>query len=426
MNEVITTGVAHHAQGELARLVRSADGELEDVYWDFVYAPLRDSGGLIDGVLVAGFEVTAQVRAAQELSQLLSKAEAGERQFRELVENLPDMAWTARQDGFMDYYNRRWYEYTGTTAAQMQGWGWQALVDPVKLDAVVDRWHHSIESGESFEMEFPIRGADGLFRWFLTRVRPLHDERGGIVRWFGSSTDIHERRRSDEFRDTFLGILGHDLRNPLHTIVMSTEVLKRLPNTPDEIRTRLVGLKSSAERMRRMIEQLLDLTRARLTEGIPVILSERPLNVAPLVTKIVEEIRLAHPQTRIEIHAQGDCSARFDADRLEQVLSNLLENAVTHGDRDRPIRVLMTAQPSTVSLTVQNHGPPIDPDFLPLLFSPFARGGRAGGSAAGLGLGLYIAERIIDAHGGKLLVESSLEAGTRFEVTLPRSGWDSH
>src|SRR5450755_146989 len=172
LDDVFRTGVAYEARGELARLSRWSDGKLEDVYWDFVYAPLRnvDGDGAVDGILVAGFEVTAQVLAAKETARLLASVAASERQFRELVENLPQLAWTARPDGFIDYYNRRWYEYTGTTLEENQGWGWKSLHDPTKLDAVVERWQRSIATGEPFEMEFPLRGADGVFHWFLTRV----------------------------------------------------------------------------------------------------------------------------------------------------------------------------------------------------------------------------------------------------------------
>ena len=127
----------------------------------------------MDGILVCGFEVTDQVRAAQELARLLAQAEASERQFRELVENLPELAWTARPDGFIDYYNRRWYDYTGTTLEEMQGWGWTvASTTPPSSTPSSTRWQHSIDTGEPFEMEFPLRGADGVFRWFLTRVQP--------------------------------------------------------------------------------------------------------------------------------------------------------------------------------------------------------------------------------------------------------------
>ncbi len=414
LDEVSRTGVAYRALGELARLVRSADGKPEDVYWDFVFAALRDGDGAVEGILVAGFEVTARVQAAQEQARLLASVEASERQFRELVENLPDLAWTARPDGFIDYYNRRWYEYTGTTFDEMQGWGWRSLHDPEKVEVVVERWRHSIDTGEPFEMEFPLRGADGTFRWFLTRVEPLHDAGGRIVRWFGSNTNIDERRRNDDFRETFLGILGHDLRNPLSTILTTAQVLERRADTPAETRKRIERITSSGLRMQRMIEQLLDLTRARLTAGIPVTLSAGPVDLVPLAAKIVDEVRAAHPSCAIELRTEGDCSTRIDSDRLEQVVSNLLENAVAHGDNGRPIQVLLLSRPRAISMTVHNYGPPIDPAFLPLLFNPFARSDKPRGSSAGLGLGLYVSERIVDAHGGTLTVQSSPEAGTRF------------
>src|SRR6185503_15157761 len=190
LDEVYRTGVAYEARGELARLARSPGREVADAYWDLVYAPLVENAGVAEGVLVSGFEVAAQVRAAEALSRLLERAEAGERQLRQLVENLPDLAWTARPDGFIDYYNQGWYDYTGTTADEMQGWGWKAVHDPSKVDAVIERWQHSIDTGEPFEMEFPLRGADGVFRWFLTRVKPLRDDEGRIVRWFGANTNI--------------------------------------------------------------------------------------------------------------------------------------------------------------------------------------------------------------------------------------------
>jgi PAS domain S-box-containing protein len=420
LDQVFRTGVAYDARGELARLVRTVGGELEDVYWDFVYAPLRDRDGVIDGILVAGFEVTAQVRAAQGQAELLARVEANERQFRELVENLPQLAWTARPDGFTDYYNRRWYEYTGTTFEEVQGWRWQKLHDPAKLEAVMEKWRHSLETGQPFEMEYPLRGADGTFRWFLTRVEALHDAGGRVVRWFGSNTDVDERHRNDDFRETFLGILGHDLRNPLSTVLTTAQVLERREDVSADLRRRIARITFSGQRMQRMISQLLDLTRARLTSGIPVTLSAEPIDLALVVGKIVDEVRAAHSDSAIELRSDGDCTAQIDPDRFEQVVSNLLENAVTHGDRSRPIEVVLRRQDRTLSMRIHNYGRPIGPDFLPLLFSPFTRGDKPQEGSAGLGLGLYVSERIVDAHHGKLSVQSTAEAGTTFEAILPR------
>lgn len=123
-----------------------------------------------------------------------ARAEASEETFRTFIDNLPDLAWTALPDGYIDFYNRRWYEYTGTTFAQMQGWGWETVHDPEHLPKVIERWRASISTGEPFEMEFPLIGANKLPRWFLTRVNPLRDKTGKIVRWFGTNTDIDDIR----------------------------------------------------------------------------------------------------------------------------------------------------------------------------------------------------------------------------------------
>ena len=239
------------------------------------------------------------------------------------------------------------------------------------------------------------------------------------MRWFGSNTNIDERRRNDDFKETFLGVLGHDLRNPLNTILTTTRVLAMRGELPPEIRTRLERIVSSGVRMQRMIDQLLDLTRARLADGIPVYLSEEKVDLLPITTKIVEEMRAAHPAAVIQL-ADGSFSfAKVDVDRLEQVLSNLLGNAIAHGDPSRPIRVGLGTHCGAVTISVQNYGPAIDPDLIPRLFNPFARGKLPAGRSEGLGLGLYISERIVAAHRGKLTVESSVDAGTRFEVHLP-------
>ncbi|HTB57118.1 MAG TPA: ATP-binding protein [Polyangia bacterium] len=393
---------------------------------DYIVKPFSARDLLVRiGSKLAVAGVAREARAVEEAARretehLLADVAASERQFRELVENLPHLAWTARPDGFVDYYNRRFYEYTGTTFEEIKGWGWKSLHDPSKLDAVVERWQRSIDTGEPFEMEFPLRGADGVFRWFLTRMEPLHDAEGRLVRWFGSSTDIDDRRRNDDFREMFLGILGHDLRNPLHTVLTTAHVLAKRPDTPPEVRKRLLRVTSSGVRMQRMIDQLLDLTRARLADGIPVTLTAEAVDLAPLVIKIVDEVRVARPATSIKVRVEGSCAARIDPDRFEQVVSNLVGNAVAHGDTTQPINVVLTSTPQTVVMTVQNGGPPIAPEFIPLLFNPFVRDERLRGQSTGLGLGLYISERIVHAHRGRLSVQSSQEAGTSVEVILPK------
>jgi signal transduction histidine kinase len=223
---------------------------------------------------------------------------------------------------------------------------------------------------------------------------------------------------SDAFKEMFIGVLGHDLRNPLNTVLTTVRLMTMRGELPAESQKRLDRVISSGERMQRMIEQLLDLTGARLAGGIRI--ERRKQDLVPRISRIVDEVRAAHPAALIEFCSEGPCQALVDGDRMEQVASNLLGNAVKHGDPERRIRVEVAARGNVASVRVHNYGTPIDPAFMPLLFDPFKRGGKPGGRADGLGLGLYISERIVAAHGGKIEVQSSHGTGTRFEAIFPR------
>jgi PAS domain S-box-containing protein len=130
--------------------------------------------------------------ALQREQEARSRAEDSERAFRAFIDNLPEVAWTARPDGHIDFFNRRFYDFTGARLEEVEGWGWQSLHDPEALPVVLERWRRSLTTGEPFEMELTLRGADGLPRWFLTRVSPMRDASGHVVRWFGINVDIDD------------------------------------------------------------------------------------------------------------------------------------------------------------------------------------------------------------------------------------------
>jgi PAS domain S-box-containing protein len=152
------------------------------------------------------------VRLYADLRRANHELKAAQQLFQALVDNLPELAWSALPDGHVDFYNRRWFEYTGTTFAQMQGWGWKTVHEPRMLAQVVERWTHSLKTGEPFEMEFPLRRADGQMCWFLTRVKPLRDADGRIVRWFGTNIDIHERREARLRTEALLAEVSEQVR----------------------------------------------------------------------------------------------------------------------------------------------------------------------------------------------------------------------
>ena len=192
LDGVRRTGEPYVGRAQRILLARGPDGAAEEAFLDFVYQPIPGASGGVDSILAVAFDVTELMQAKTEAERARKRAEASETGLKTFIDHLPELAWTARPDGHIDYYNRRWYDYTGMTFEDMQGWGWQRVHDPELLPAVVERWQHSLATGEPFEMEFTLRGADGLPRWFLTRVVAARDAAGKILRWFGTNTDIHE------------------------------------------------------------------------------------------------------------------------------------------------------------------------------------------------------------------------------------------
>jgi signal transduction histidine kinase len=225
--------------------------------------------------------------------------------------------------------------------------------------------------------------------------------------------------RAVQLSDMFVSILGHDLRTPLGAMTLAAEAIVR--GSPDARALRPAGrILTSAERMKRMIEQLLDLARVRQGHGIPLHLGR--VHLGELCRQAVQELEDANPQASLVLQNTGNVSGTWDADRLAQVVSNLVGNAVQHGTKGRPITVDVDGtDESTVRLRVHNFGS-VPPEALPTLFEPFKRMAAHTMSAAGktgLGLGLFIAREIARAHGGDVGVQSS-EERTTFEVTLPR------
>lgn len=153
-------------------------------------------------VLTMHLDITERRRAEavleQRVAERTAQLQASEDQFRTLANTIPQLCWTAKADGWIDWYNERWYRYTGTTPEQMEGWGWQSVHDPEALPKVLERWQASIATGQPFDMVFPLRGGDGVFRPFLTRVMPVFDRDGQVARWFGTNTDIAEQQRAEE------------------------------------------------------------------------------------------------------------------------------------------------------------------------------------------------------------------------------------
>lgn len=259
----------------------------------------------------------------------------------------------------------------------------------------------------------PLRRADGTLNGAMIITRDETERR-----------HAEEERRIAQFKDRVIGILGHDLRTPLTAIKASASLLARKRDASEaDLRAsvdRLVKLiDRSADRMSRMINDVLDFTRARMGGGIPV--ERRPMDLGAVATSVIEELRTIDSESELRLELRGSLEGSWDADRLAQVVQNLVGNARVHGQADRPVQVIVDGSEEEVRLSVHNDGQPISPETLVKIFDPFRRGAdpRAG-REEGIGLGLFIVRSIVEAHGGRITVQSASPGGTTFTVRLPR------
>ncbi|MFN2638020.1 MAG: ATP-binding protein [Gemmatimonadaceae bacterium] len=222
----------------------------------------------------------------------------------------------------------------------------------------------------------------------------------------------------DHSKEMFLAILGHDLRTPIGAVMTSAKFMLETKELVEPHLTLTSRIVSSTSRMNQMVGALLDFTRSRLGGGIPI--SPAEMNMGSVVHDVVNEILAAHPQRKIQIDARGSLRGVWDCDRMTQVLTNLLGNALEHGSDRTIVTVTVLGDEKEVSVAIHNRGAPIPEEQLDGIFNAMKRQPTGGGPSANLGLGLYIADQIVRAHKGKIDVESSEDAGTTFTVHLPR------
>ncbi|MFJ7315540.1 ATP-binding protein [Pseudomonas sp. NPDC098747] len=229
-------------------------------------------------------------------------------------------------------------------------------------------------------------------------------------------------RAVEASRNIFLGILGHDLRTPLGAILLGADVLRRSENIGTKATKISSQIYTSVKRASQIVSDLLDLTRCQMGPGIPV--KRESLDLLPLCERIVDELRAFYPDAKILFQTKTTCNGEFDGARMEQVVSNLVSNAVQHGDNQQPVTVTLDASDDNVMFSVHNSGEPIPDDVLPFIFNPMGRFSQHSiidhGPSEGLGLGLFIASEIVTSHSGVIEVISNPENGTTFVVTVPK------
>ncbi len=361
--------------------------------------------------------VVSDITGRKNAEEALVKSEG---KFRTLADNIPNLCWMADASGDIYWYNSRWYDYTGTNEKEMKNLGWQKVHDPAMLQQVVEKWKHAIQTNTAVEMVFPIRGADGVFRPFLTRVVPVKDSNGKVLHWFGTNTDITERENLARQKDEFLSIASHELKTPVTSIKGFIQLIDRMYKQgcpPESMGNLLHKAESQVNKLASLINELLDVSKiqdGKLEYNFDSFL------VKPFLEECIAHVEHLSPKNRIAMQGALSISLYGDRLRLEQVVCNLLTNAIKYSPDDTPVTIDVVASGKDVVITVQDKGIGIPEEMFSKIFDRFYRIEASSRQYQGVGLGLYICAEVVKRHNGTIGLRSKKAEGSSFYFSLPQ------
>lgn len=406
----------------------------------------RESQQHDDDLLAMMHTIGSQIGQFIERKRAENELQASEHRYRHLADAMPQIVWTARPDGCVDYYNQRWVEYTGLAAEQTQGGGWQFVLHADDVEQSVRRWNECVRTGENYEIECRLkRVSDGAYRWHLGRALPMRDQDGQVIKWFGTFTEIEDQKRNDEERsqllmrertarakaeeanrakDEFLAVLSHELRTPLTPIKGWVHMMRRGMLASTDLERGLAVVDKNSEALTRLINDLLDMS-AILSGKMNFDRVIVPLGAA--LSEAVETVRTEASTRSIQIAIEyanwnEPVIVSGDKTRLTQIFWNLLNNAVKFSVDGSTVRVVCESDDAEARIRIEDRGQGISPDFLPHIFERFRQADSSKTrSYGGLGIGLALVKSFVESHGG--IVEAASEGegkGSRFTVRLPR------
>jgi two-component system phosphate regulon sensor histidine kinase PhoR len=339
--------------------------------------------------------------------------------FKYLANNIPQMTWTNLPNGEVDYYNQRWYDYTGLNFDDTEKWGWQKVVHPDDLQITNDKYVASLNSGEIYEVENRYRrGYDGAYRWHLNRAVPLRNENNEIVYWVGTATDIEDQKKEMERKDEFIGIASHELKTPLTSLKGYLQLISsyKRAELPIVVKQYVEKANTSLNKLQRLINDLLDVSKIQAGK---LEYAFTTVNLTELMKTCVENSEHGHPSNNFIIRDGTDYFVNGNSERLEQVLMNLINNAVKYSPQNTDVIIETTADNKMVCVTVTDFGIGLTPEQKERIFERFYRVEDKKHMTSGLGMGLYISAEIINYHNGEIGVESEAGKGSTFYFKLP-------
>jgi two-component system phosphate regulon sensor histidine kinase PhoR len=338
--------------------------------------------------------------------------------FKYLANNIPQMTWTNLPNGEVNYYNQQWHNYTGLSLQKSNTSAWDQFIHPDDLENTLERYNAALQSGEVFQLENRLKnGGDGTYRWHLNRAVPLRNEKGGIVFWVGTATDIEDQKREMEKKDEFIGIASHELKTPLTSLKGYLQLLTnyKKDDLPQIVRQYVAKANISINKLQGLVNDLLDVSKiqaGRLEYQLT------PINLSDVIKTCIQDARHIYPEN-IFLNEDGDqIWVHGNMERLEQVLMNLISNSVKYSQDNKTIAINTSLHDKYVRVSVKDEGIGLSEEQKQKIFERFYRVEDKKFMTSGLGMGLYISAEIIRNHNGKIGVEGELGKGATFYFDL--------
>lgn len=377
----------------------------------------KDSGKFTEKEEYLVSLLSAHAAVALEVSKLVESKESNLEHFRSMAESIPQMVWTGREDGYIDFFNLQWLEYTGLSFEDLKGMGWTKVLHPDDIEKTIKQWTAAVNSGEKFELEYRLKKANEInYRWHLGRALPIKNKSGQIIKWFGTCTDIDDQKKLQEKKDEFFGIASHELKTPITSIKAYVQLLERLLTDNSTAKDYLGRANTYIDRLNSLIADLLDVSKIQAGR-LPFHISEFEFD--HLVKDAVECVQPTLQKHRIIIEGEAGQIVRGDRQRLEQVFVNYLSNAIKYSPQSDKVLIRVSKNNKEVKVAVEDFGIGIPKENQEKIFDRFYRVEADCKKFSGLGIGLYISSEIVKRHKGKTWVDSTEGKGSIFYFSIP-------